>query len=351
MATDFDWVVARMVELTSAPVAQREKGIKALEAELSTAEGRLVMQAGLKTLMSARGVMVEDPVALPDSEQVSLSDVVRGITSYLQSYVTIDAKMRVVSYYILMTWFVPQLGVVPYLYVKSRGPGCGKTQLAYAIRNLSCRSVMTESISGAALAQLYEKYRGITIVLDEIDNWKPADKSEIFARFKASIRPGAGRIVLRPDGKSKTLVPVQQDCYGPKIFIGIQKETTFDSALLSRCLIVEMREHQGMMPYVPPFDKDEEAARLRGMCAAVALKYNSAELFDRHSDLRVGLESLTARQFDTIEPLLIIASLVDAERGISQGGDVDALKDYALGDLKRGTDNSYEKIPLCQNTS
>ncbi len=350
MTASFDWVVARMVELAMAPVAHRENGIKALEAELSTDEERLVMQAGLKALMvGERGVMVEDASALVDSEQVSLSEVVRGITSYLQTYVTMDSGgMRLVVYYILMTWFAPNFVVVPYLYVKSRGPGCGKTQLAYAIRNLSCRSVMTESISGAALAQLYEQHHGITIVLDEVDNWKPADKSEIFALFKASIRPGAGRIVLRPAGKSKALVPIQQDCYGPKVFVGIQREAALDPTLLSRCLIVEMREHQSMMPYVPPFDKDKKAAQLRRICAAVSKKYGVPQTFARHGALRQGMESLSSRQFDCIEPLLILASLADAEQGISQDGDLAVLKAYALGDMNRGTVDSYEKVLLTE---
>lgn len=345
----FEDMVDRLVELGGLPAKQRRLALQALGEDVSSEEGRLVMQAGLQALLLSKGVTVEEPRAMSDLMQLSLNGIVKDIASYVRKYVSMDEVMQLlVVYYSVMTWFVPYLGAVPYLYIRSRGPGCGKTQLGYVMRNLCCRSVLTESISVVALAQLYELHQGLTLVLDEVDNWKQTDRAEIFSLFKASVRPGAGRIVLRQDGRSKTSVPVQQDCFGPKIFIGIQKESTFDAALLSRCLIVELQELQGVMPYVAPFADDEEAARIRCACATLSKNYGLSKTCARQVDLRQGLESLTPRQFDTIEPLLILASIVDAERGLRQGGDVDALRAYALGVMSHGADDSYEKQLLVE---
>lgn len=343
----FDEVVARMVEIASLPVALRKKELEALEkVEVSTAEGRCILRAGMKALSSVAGVHVEETETLPD-RGVSLSAVMQGVARYIQRYLRVDDVTELlVAYYILMSWFVPHLRLVPYLYAKSQGPGYGKSQLAAVLRNLCARAVFTESISVAALAQLYETHSGLTLVLDEIDNWNKRERSEIFALFKASIRPGTGRIVLRQDA-TKAASPIQQDCYGPKVFLGIKSVATFDDALFSRCLVVEMMESHTVMPHVPPFKEDEVAAQLRSMCATLATQYGSGN-FDRHPALRSGLEKLSSRQFDTIEPLLILASIADAERGVSEGGDVDALKSYALGELSHGADESYEKLLLVE---
>ena len=343
----FDEIVTRLTELVALSEMQRKRGLEALEKEeVSTSEGRLVLRAGLKVLSSSSGVYVEETEASADQQQMSLSAVLRDITRYIHRYLRMDAStVLIVSYYVLLTWLVSHLRLVPYLYVKSRGPGYGKSQLAAVLRNVCCRSVFTESISVAALAQLYETHKGLTLILDEIDNWKDRERSEIFALFKASIRPGAGRIVLRQDTKTPT--PVQQDCYGPKVFLGIKSVATFDEALLSRCLVVEMKESHSVMPHVASFRQDDEAANLRSMCATLARQY-SPEQFDRHPDFRQGVENLSARQFDTIEPLLILASIVDDERNISEGGDVAALKAYALGELSHGTDVTYEKQLLVE---
>lgn len=63
----FDEVVARMVEIASLPVALRKKELEALEkVEVSTAEGRCILRAGMKALSSVAGVHVEETETLPD---------------------------------------------------------------------------------------------------------------------------------------------------------------------------------------------------------------------------------------------------------------------------------------------
>ena len=344
----FDSVAVRLAEIADLPAKQRTQEYKALEKELTTEAGKLLLQVGLRALEGHDKVVSIEETA-PLDEEVLVSEVIRDISAYVGHYLKMGTTVQlVVSYYVLLTWFVPYLFIVPYLYVKSQDMGYGKSNLGFVIRNLAYRSLFTESISEAALATLYERHKGMTMVLDEIDNWKSQDKSGIFALFKASIKSGAGRIFMRQDPRKKLMDPVQQDCFGAKVFIGIKSETSLDDPLKSRCLIVDMAEHQGVMPHVPHFETDETAACLRRMCASVAMKYASDGLFDRHPELRTGLESLSARQFDTIEPLLILASLVDAERGISQGGDLDLLKVYALSKFTHDVDESYEKQLLTE---
>ena len=344
----FDSIAVRLVEIANLPVKQRNQEYKALEKDVTSEEGKFLLQVGLRAL-EIHGKVVTVEETTPVDEDVRLSDVLQDIFAYVGRYVKLDAAVQVmVSYFVLLSWFVPRLFTVPYLYIKSREMGYGKSALGFVIRNLTYRSLFTENISEAALATLYERHKGMTTVLDEIDNWKRQDKAGIFALFKASIKSGAGRVLLRQDLREKSLVPVQQDCFGAKVFIGIQSEASLDDPLRSRCLIVEMQEHREVMPHVPKFETDETAEHIRRMCATVAMKYATEELFDRHPKLRTGLESLSARQFDTIEPLLILASLVDAERGASQGGDLDLLRAYALGKFTHDVDESYENQLLAE---
>lgn len=343
----FDSIAEQLAEIADLPVKQRNKEYRTLEKEISTEAGKFLLQAGLRALeVHDKVVTVEETEPL--TQDVQLSEVLQNISEYVGRYLKLDVAVQLlVSYFVLLSWFVPRLSIVPYLYIKSQDLGYGKSSLGFVIRNLTYRSLFTESISEAALATLYEQHKGMTVILDEIDNWKRQDKSGIFALFKASIKSGAGRVLLRQEPHKKSLVPVQQDCFGVKVFIGIKSEASLDDPLKSRCLIVEMKEHRGVMPHVPHFETDKTAANLRRLCATVAVKYAS-ESFDRHPELRMGLESLSARQFDTIEPLLILASLVDAERGVTQGGDLDLLKDYALGKFTHDVDDSYEKQLLAE---
>lgn len=344
----FDSVAVRLTEIADLSAKQRTQEYKALEKELTTEAGKLLLQVGLRAL-EGHDKVVSIEETEPLDEEVYVGEVIRNISAYVGRYLKMDTAVQlVVSYYVLLTWFVPQLFIVPYLYVKSQDMGFGKSALGFVIRNLAFRSLFTESISEAALATLYERHKGMTTVLDEIDNWKRQDKAGIFALFKASIKSGAGRVLLRQDLREKSLVPVQQDCFGAKVFIGLQSEASLDDPLRSRCLIVEMQEHREVMPHVPKFETDETAEHIRRMCATVAMKYATEELFDRHPELRTGLESLSARQFDTIEPLLILASLADAERGVSQGGDLDLLRAYALGKFTHDVDESYENQLLAE---
>lgn len=343
----FDSIAVRLLGIANLPAKQRNQEYQSLEKEVTTEEGKFLLQVGLRAL-EIHGKVVTVEETTPVDEDVRLSGVLRDIFAYVGRYVKLDVAVQVmVPYFVLLSWFVPRLFTVPYLYIKSQDMGYGKSNLGFVIRNLTYRSLFTESISEAALATLYERHKGMTTVLDEIDNWKRQDKAGIFALFKASVKSGAGRVLLRQDLREKSLVPVQQDCFGAKVFIGIKSEASLDDPLKSRCLIVEMKEHRGVMPHVPHFETDEKAANLRRLCATVAMKYAS-ESFDRHPELRMGLESLSARQFDTIEPLLILASLVDAERGVTQGGDLDLLKDYALGKFTHDVDDSYEKQLLAE---
>ena len=57
----FEDMVDRLVELGGLPAKQRRLALQALGEDVSSEEGRLVMQAGLQALLLSKGVTVEEP--------------------------------------------------------------------------------------------------------------------------------------------------------------------------------------------------------------------------------------------------------------------------------------------------
>jgi hypothetical protein len=137
-----------------------------------------------------------------------------------------ESDARLVSLFVLSTWFIERLCVAPYLAIVGP-PRSGKTTLLELLTTLCRHALLTADISSAALYDLYNKLTP-TVLVDE--TLTAPDKRAPFHLLRAGTTRGS--VAFR---KGRSL-----KAFGPKVVSWTAIPT--DAALVSRCIIIPMME-------------------------------------------------------------------------------------------------------------
>lgn len=195
------------------------------------------------------------PVAYEDATVLAYM-----VRDFIHDYLDVsEINEWICTYYVLMTWLFGPQHEIPYLCFRG-DYSAGKTRALKTVGHLCYHSILTSSITTAALYYMADMYSP-TLLIDEF-NLKFSDKDDDIVRM---LNSGYSRdtCAIRMVGEG-TKRPEAYDVFCPKI---IANKTPFeDPALESRCLVIDMLPtERDDIPSSLPGEFFERQVRLRDM--------------------------------------------------------------------------------------
>lgn len=158
----------------------------------------------------------------------SVRELLNRISGVLHQCIDLDpSAAALISAFVLCTWLPEKLPIAPYLALVGT-PRSGKTTLLRLLELVCRHSVLISDTTPWSLSRLYQETVIPTILIDETST--AADQKKLFHLLRIGSTPGS--IALRRDRSV--------NCFGPKVLAWTQLPA--DRALLTRCLIINMRE-------------------------------------------------------------------------------------------------------------
>jgi hypothetical protein len=229
------------------------------------------------------------------------------ITGFIRRYVALsEAQVNTVALWILHTHTYEASDATPYLAINSAEKQCGKTRLLEVLELLVANPWLTGRTSAAALVRKVEA-NGPTLLLDESDAaFKgPEEYSEALRGILNSGHRAGGRVSLCVGQGSK--IEVKDFCtYCPKAIAGIGN---LPDTIADRSIPIRLKRRA-------PFEK---VSRFRNRTApreASPIRTRIQAWAELHGEILRKAEapelpdSLSDRQQDASEPLVIISDLI-----------------------------------------
>jgi hypothetical protein len=257
-----------------------------------------------------RNERTRDPAPDPQ-ETPRLADLLDELALLIRRFVKLPKPelAMLLAVWITETYTFDKFRYCGYLALRSATPRCGKTLL---MRILSQSANGTPSIvSIPTPATLYRSTRPV-LLLDEVDKLRNADK-EKYGEVLAVLNCGfeAGAVIERCN---KTSLKVEEfRVYGPKALAGIEG---IADTLADRSFQIQMERSVHRMPRLNVRKLDELFTQLRAGLQGWAEHYGEqlAEIYDDLPDQLACLDGFDDRFQDIAEPLVVLATLADAER-------------------------------------
>ena len=240
-----------------------------------------------------------------------LADLLDEIARTIKQFVKLPKPELaiVIALWIALTYCFQHFRYCGYLALRSATPRCGKTTLLRLLGQLANGSPSITSMPTPAV--LFRTTRPV-LLLDEVDKLRNADK-EKYGEVLAVLNVGFeyGGCIERCDGKTHEVK--QFPVYGPKALAGIEG---IADTLADRSFQIQMERSAQRMPRLNLRKVDELFVQLR-----LGLQDWSEDreklIADAYDNLPDQLECLTPfddRFQDISEPLIVLATLADAER-------------------------------------
>jgi hypothetical protein len=223
-------------------------------------------------------------------------------------YVVMEPEQAVtVTLWIVMTWFVDEVDILPLLVFTAPEKECGKSEGLAVVAQMVARPMSTSNSTASFVFRSITRWKP-TLLIDEADTF--IQKND---EFKGLINAGhtrtnayIGRTEAVGDGFEPVLLPV----WCPKCFAGINMQNHFPAATMSRSHVINMRRKL-------PHEKVERR-RYAPVALFETLSAKLARFADDYADQvknarPVLPEELGDRQQDNWEPLLAIAKSAGEE--------------------------------------
>ncbi len=183
----------------------------------------------------AKALMLSDPESWP--EPVNGTELLDSIEQQIASYVSTTEVNRVaIVLWILMTYAVEGLFILPLLLITSPQKQCGKSTLQILLNKMCRKPLLLSNASTAPMFRIIEKSRP-TLLLDEVDTWLRRDDDQ---SLRGLINAGHTRDTarfLRCDGDN--FEPRVFDCFCPKALSGINARNLSDT-VTDRSIVIEL---------------------------------------------------------------------------------------------------------------
>lgn len=287
-----------------------------------------------------------------------LSEITRCIADYVD---LAPEYLRLVSHFVLCTWFQDRLSIAPYLWVI--GPySAGKTRLLSLLHAFCRRAVMASDISVAALYSVPSVIMP-TLLIDEFETGsRVGDRDRLRLLRSGSARDGH---VMRG---SKV-----HDTYCAKVVASRQEPS--DTALASRAIFIPMLPTRKALPCLDTAALQHIADRFQPQLLNYRLKYYSqvttgdrpqvAEFAPRMRDLALALAApvlgdpqLEAQLFGDLagqdkeaklarygEPEWAVATALYLECHVTRGTLTAGSLASTVNDMLLGNGETYELTP------
>lgn len=247
----------------------------------------------------------------PQAETPRLADLLDELDGLIRRYVKLPnlALAILLAVWIAGTYTFDRFRYCGYLALRSATPRCGKTLL---MRILSQSANGMPSITSLPTpAVLFRSTRPV-LLLDEVDKLRNVDK-EKYGEVLAVLNCGfeAGAVIERCN--RKTFDVEQHVVYGPKALAGIEG---IADTLADRAFQIQMERSAERMPRLNLRKMDDLFLQLRAGLQGWAEHYSEQidEIYDDLPDQLDCLAGFDDRFQDIAEPLVVLATLADAER-------------------------------------
>ncbi len=242
-----------------------------------------------------------------------LSETLDEIECIIQRYMMMPANglAMLIAVWIANTYTFDRFQYCGYLALRSATPQCGKSRLLGLIASLCKGAPPRTAIPTAAI--LFRSPRKV-LILDEVDQLRNKDK-DTYGAVLAVLNSGFERgVKIERLDTSKKGFPVQTfDVYGPKALAGLE---ALADTLTDRCFQIQMQRTPQHMPRLNERRFEVIAAQIRRRLDQWATAHGSAveEAYAALPDAVPTLTSFDDRFQNIAEPLVVLASLADAER-------------------------------------
>ena len=254
-----------------------------------------------------------------DQPVLRLADILDEIAFTLSRYLYFprSATTMLMACWIAATYCFRAFSYCGYLAIRSKGPGSGKTRLLDVLSALSKGNPPIYTSPTAAV--LFRSNQDV-VLIDEVDRLRGQDR-ETYGLVLSILNTGFASTGVVPrtervDDNGKFAV-VNHPVYGPKVFAGLEK---LEAALASRCFHIDMTQAPTRPPRFSMRTFGDTAARLRHELDTWTCSHQ-AEITKAYSELPRELQVLRRyddRYQDIAEPLVVLATLADAEYGGAQ---------------------------------
>ncbi len=255
----------------------------------------------------------ESPVTFPP-----LASVLDQVETMMLKYLTLPDPhfAMVLALWIANTYTYHLFDYCGYLNIRSATPRCGKTKVLELLELLAegTPPITTQPTP----AVLFRSTRKV-ILLDEVDKLRNKDKDtygEVMAILNCRFKRGSS--VERVERGEKGMPVKSYPVYGPVAFAGIESVT---DTLEDRSFHIQMQRATHRMPRfnkrIIGIHTTELQAAMKGWAEA-----HADDLTAAYDSIQIGLPVLDGfddRLQDISEPLVILASLADAERSDGHG--------------------------------
>ncbi|MCM3901643.1 MAG: DUF3631 domain-containing protein [Pyrinomonadaceae bacterium] len=247
----------------------------------------------------------------PPSETPRLADLLDELDVLIRRFVQLPkaALSILLAVWLVGTYTFHKFRYCGYLALRSATPRCGKTLL---MRILSQSANGTPSITSLPTpAVLFRSTRPV-LLLDEVDKLRNVDKEkygEVLAVLNCGFEKGA--VIERCN--RKTFDVESYNVYGPKALAGIEG---IADTLADRSFQIQMERSAHRMPRLNLRKMDDLFVQLRAGLQGWADDHGDQidEVYDGLPDQLDCLDGFDDRFQDIAEPLIVLATLADAER-------------------------------------
>lgn len=240
-----------------------------------------------------------------------LADLLDEIDLLIRRFVQLPKSVLslLLAVWLVETYTFDRFRYCGYLALRSATPRCGKSLVMRLLSQLANGAPSVTCTPTAAV--LFRSTRPV-LLLDEVDRLRNADK-EKFGDVLAVLNCGfeAGAVVERCN--QKTFEVKSYPVYGPKALAGIEG---IADTLADRSFQIQMERSAHRMPRLNVRKLEELFTQLRAGMQGWAEHYGEqlAEVYDDLPDQLACLDGFDDRFQDIAEPLVVLATLADAER-------------------------------------
>lgn len=179
------------------------------------------------------------PIPEPSKKSYSATQLAVRIYKRLNKYITCTpCEAKALTLWILSTWFVEYVKYVPYLFIDSPEPECGKTQTLVFLEQTCRKAAFVPSLTAAVITRVMTSDTPPTLLVDEAD----AQKKDL-KQCKDFINAGyqrAGKTLKADLNDQRKLIKLNH--FGNKAFAGIDICGIFPSSTISRSIVIRLRK-------------------------------------------------------------------------------------------------------------
>jgi hypothetical protein len=295
---------------------------------------------------AGQGRPLQFPELLPWPDEIEGDRVATALSATFKRYVRMaDPQADTCALWVLLDWTIDKFAVAPRLCVTSPTKQCGKSTLLELIGRVCRRSLMSGSVTPAALFRAIEQYRP-TLCLDENEKYL-----EVGSDFHALLNQGhrRGQYVIRTSGDDHELRMFDTFC-----MVAFARNGRVPDDLEQRSIVIELQRRLPGEALVALTDQCENLHNLARMCVRWA-DDNAGEI----AGIEPDMDGLINRIADNWRPLFTIAEIIGSDwpvrvreacAALRPKDDADSIDTILLADIKTvfdddGTDRlSSEQI-------